>query len=343
MSLDSIRHHAGPVLEVFRSNNRSDQVLALETLLSGLDWPDNRTAVLEEIVRRCDIRAWGDLYVEDMSWQDWLDLLGNLKDAAEAELGRIEASASQVVEPEDIAGALRRRIREVRSTAAAAHAAAGTGSRETFGSRLARLWNAIPKQFVRPAIYFLICVAVVAVVVALFGFPRTTAPRTLEVSGGLKRTEPVAVGLPSDRTRMRLFLDGDPVVYSLSNPEGLGWLSVLSRIGTGDRLTLVVGRDSYEEARRVQEKIRRRMRETSDVGQFGQLAAQAIAAGKSHPVTVVEMRRSGAVIYSRNPEMPAQGGVSFFLWISIAIAALAALAGFRFVLRRASPPPEPAE
>jgi len=81
MSIDSVKYHAGIVIEQLSINGHADTIAGIERLLADVDDEGQVDEALHAIIGQCHVRALGDLQIRSLPLTEWLKVLGRLERA----------------------------------------------------------------------------------------------------------------------------------------------------------------------------------------------------------------------------------------------------------------------
>ncbi len=296
MSINSVKYHAGRVIEVLRNGGSESSTARLERLVSALDRPETRSGALERLISLCHVRALGDRHVENISLSDWWERLGKLDGACRRALREHdeEPPGKPPVGPHGPKGP----------------SSGGGGKKQVLS------WAVLP---LAGALLF-------AIVMIAIRLPSFWPPETVEIGGTLDRTE-VAIGSysalrgHSGSLRALLFLDGDVIAYGIFDTSGDRWLEAAQNLSPGDTLTMSVNGDAWH---RMRTQLMALVPDSDETYDIGQQAARAMIEAKRDPVEVVAIHTGNAVVYSAVSVTAAQWR-TIAVWCGITIAIILAL------------------
>jgi hypothetical protein len=79
MSINSVKYHAGIVVERLHANGHAEAVRALERLVADLAVGDRVDRALNDIISHCDVRELGNLGTGALPLTEWLKAVGKLE------------------------------------------------------------------------------------------------------------------------------------------------------------------------------------------------------------------------------------------------------------------------
>jgi len=207
MGKSRIRNSAVTVIALLQTGGRADLATELQALLSDLDRREKTDAALRRLIDLCHAKTLGEVHVEGTTWDDWLTLLGALRNSCEHEFRRHRAAPPPSAKPR------------------AAKPASGPNPVNWLLGGVAAV------------LALFLAYAVAAIVDTL---PDFSPPPLIDVAGDFARVEPVPSSWPGG-LKGRIYLQDREVAYDVNDGLGFGWAFTARALKKGDAVTLLVG------------------------------------------------------------------------------------------------------